>query len=89
MGRGGGQLRQVGARPPVRGNRRGLKGCQGAVGVVAGGVTGGHIGAGDGAGQVLEQTGPVRGRGAGGQKLEEGDGAGLALSQEEGVHEGR
>ena len=89
MGRVGGQLRQVGGDHPVRKARGGLKGRQGAVGVVAGRITRGHIGAGDGAGQVLKQTGPVRGRGAVGQKLEEGHGPGLALPQEEGVHEGR
>ncbi len=63
MGRAGGQVRQVGRTHPPGETRGGLKGFQGAVGMVAGGVTGGHIGAGDGAGQVPEQTGPVRGRG--------------------------
>ena len=88
MGRVGGQLRQVGRDHPRGETRRGLKGRQGAVGVVAGRITRGHIGAGDAAGQVPKHGGPVRGRGGRGQELEEGDRAGLALAQEEGVHEG-
>ena len=88
VGRVGGQLRQVGGGHPLGEARLGLKGRQGAVGVVAGRVARGHVGAGDGVGQVPEQGGPVRGRGALGQKLEEGHRPGLAFPQEEGVHEG-
>ncbi len=88
MGRVGGQFRQVGRHHPLGETGSGLKGFQGAVGVVVGGVARGHIGAGDGAGQVPKQTGPVRGRGAGGQELEEGEGPGFAFAQEEGVHKG-
>ena len=89
MGGVGGQFVQVRGAHPGGKAGLGLEGSQGAVRLVAGGVPRGHIGTGDGLGQVPQQQTAVLVRGTFGQKLKEGDRSGLALAQEEGVHKGR